>query len=59
MLNSSGQDVAQFVEEMRDKFITGNESFDNWDQYLSELEKMGLDEVIEVYQNAYERYLDN
>lgn len=59
VLNSSGQDVAQFVEEMRDKFITGNESFDNWDQYLSELEKMGLDEVIEVYQNAYERYLDN
>ena len=58
-LNAAGSDVAQYVEEMRDKFISGDESLEKWDDYLTELDKMGVDKVIEIYQDAYERYLDN
>lgn len=41
---------------MRDKFISGNESFDNWDQYVANLQKMGLDRYLAIYESAAERY---
>lgn len=59
VLNSIGTDVTKYVEESRDKFISGDKNLDEWDDYVAELEKMGLDEVIEVHQQAYERYQDN
>ena len=41
---------------MEAKFITGRESFDNWDAYLAELDKLGLAEMCGIYQAAYDRY---
>ncbi|MBE9913517.1 extracellular solute-binding protein [Paenibacillus donghaensis] len=49
-------DIDTYVLEMRDKFITGNESFDNWDQYVAALDKMGVKRYAEIYQSAAERY---
>ncbi|BFH62389.1 extracellular solute-binding protein [Paenibacillus azoreducens] len=49
-------DIDTYVLEMRDKFITGNESFDNWDQYVAALDKMGVKRYVEIYQSAAERY---
>lgn len=59
LLNSVGNDVGDYVEESRDKFISGDKSLDEWDDYIAELEKMGLDEIIEIHQQAYERFQDN
>lgn len=50
-------DIETYVNEMRDKFITGNESFDNWDQYVAALKKMGVDRYVAIYQSASERYV--
>ena len=36
-------------------FITGNKPLSEWDSYLQELEKMGLDEYLKVSQEAYDR----
>ena len=55
-LTSISTDINTYVDEMRDKFISGNESFDNWDQYVANLQKMGLDRYMAVYQSASERY---
>lgn len=49
-------DIETYVNEMRDKFITGNESFDNWDEYVAALKKMGVDRYVAIYQSASERY---
>ena len=49
-------DLTNYVEAMEAKFITGKESFDNWDAYLAELDKLGLAEMSEIYQAAYDRY---
>ncbi|HLQ71296.1 MAG TPA: oxidoreductase, partial [Bacillota bacterium] len=59
ILQAQGQDLAKYVEESRDKFITGDMDFDEWDKYVETLEKNGLDEVLEIHQNAYERYKGN
>ncbi|OIA99600.1 ABC transporter substrate-binding protein [Paenibacillus sp. LC231] len=49
-------DIHTYVDEMRDKFIAGNESFDNWDQYVANLQKMGSERYLAIYQSAADRY---
>jgi putative aldouronate transport system substrate-binding protein len=58
VLTSLGADIEKYVEESRDRFISGDLSFDNWDSYVSDLENMGLDEYMDVKQAAYERYTE-
>ncbi|MCJ8009821.1 extracellular solute-binding protein [Lederbergia wuyishanensis] len=55
-LSASGEDIQKYVNEMRDKFISGDESLDNWDHYVSEIEKMGLEKYMEIQKAAYDRY---
>ena len=38
------------------QFILGDKDFSEWDAYCDEIEAMGLSNVVEVYQTAYERY---
>jgi len=59
VLESTGTDVSDYVEEMRDKFISGDVDLSEWDNYVETIEKMGLDEVMEIYQEGYNRYLEN
>lgn len=59
ILNSLGTDIEKYVNEMKDKFIEGQNSFDEWDQYVDTIEKMGLEEYMGIQQDAYERYQSN
>lgn len=48
-------DMSTYISQMHGKFITGQEDLDTgWDNYLNQLEKMGLPEVLEIYQNVYD-----
>ena len=50
-------DIQKHVTEMRDKFITGIVDIETgWDDYCKAIETMGIDEVLEVYQAAYDRW---
>lgn len=48
-------DIKTYVEQMRAKFIMGAESFDNWDSYVAQLEKMGYEELTRLVQTALDR----
>ncbi|WP_150461427.1 ABC transporter substrate-binding protein [Nesterenkonia ebinurensis] len=37
------------------EFIAGNRSMDQWDEFLAELENSGLDEYVELHNEAYQR----
>ena len=39
------------------QFIMGTKDFSEWDSYCADMEAMGLGDIIEIYQTAYERYL--
>ena len=42
---------------MRSQFITGVADIEQqWDAYVNELNAMGLDEVLKVYQASYDRW---
>src|SRR5699024_8605606 len=59
ILDSTGADIDKYDEEMRIKFISADEDLSEWDEYVETIEKMGLDEMLEVYQNAYDRYKES
>lgn len=51
-------DVSTYMDETLIKFIIGDLSIDNdWDSYISALKSIGVDDMIDVYQDAYARFL--
>lgn len=50
-------DIKAHVAEMKNKFITGIVDIETgWDEYCKTIEIMGLEEVLEAYQAAYDRW---
>lgn len=56
---ATATDLTTYVEQMEAKFITGVEPLSNWDKFVSTIESMGIEEYVEVYQTAYDRWLAN
>lgn len=50
-------DIHNYVTEMKAKWVTGELKIeDTWDEYVKTLNKMGVEEYIEMYQKAYDAY---
>jgi len=49
--------ISTYVNEMSVKFMTGQENFGNWDNYIAQVNAYGLPELLQIYQAAYDRYL--
>ena len=47
--------IASYTNEMISKFILGQEPLSKFDEFKSELNSMGVDELLEVYESAYSR----
>lgn len=50
-------EIQTYVDEMFLKFIMGEEPIENFDKYVEQIKKMGIDEAIQIQQAAYDRYL--
>ena len=50
--------IDAYVEEMAVKFMSGEESLDNFATYLEALDGMQLSRMLEIYQAGYDRYLE-
>ncbi|MCJ7842892.1 extracellular solute-binding protein [Lederbergia sp. NSJ-179] len=48
-------DLDTYANESRAKFITGDLSFDSWDQYVSTVKDIGLEKIEKYYQEAYDK----
>lgn len=57
-LQGFGSDIETYVIEMRDRFISGQEPLSNWDDYIKELDRMGLERYLELKNNALQRQLN-
>ena len=49
--------IATYINEMTQKYIMGVESLDNIDAFYAQLDKMGMQDCLEIQRAAYERYL--
>ncbi|MCZ1181471.1 extracellular solute-binding protein [Shouchella clausii] len=54
--DSVGADLETFINETEDAFITGRKPLSEWDDYVAQVEAMGLEEYMSIQQAAYERY---
>ena len=45
-------DIDTYVDEMVYKFILGQEPLDNFDKYVATVEGMGLQEALDIYNQA-------
>jgi putative aldouronate transport system substrate-binding protein len=53
--NAYESDIGSYVDEMTVKFIVGDESLDDWQNYVATIDRMGLSSLLAIYQTAYER----
>lgn len=58
-LSTLESDIGKYVEEARDLFISGNIDMSEWDDYVNKIEKMGLEEYMDIQKEAYDRYKSN
>lgn len=50
-----------YQDEMIQRWIMADDSSivdDEWDEYIAECEALGLNELVDMYQSAYDRYLE-
>ena len=48
--------ISTYASETAAKFITGQQSFDTFDSYVKKLNDMGLEKVLKIRQDAYDRF---
>jgi putative aldouronate transport system substrate-binding protein len=58
-LSALATDIEKYVDEMRDKFISGDVPFSEWDKYVKTIENMKLDDYLDIQNAALERYKNN
>lgn len=54
-VNDIRRDLDVYVGECQAKFITGELSFDKWDEYVETCKKMYSEEITDYFQTAYDR----
>jgi len=55
-INKIEPELIKYVNTQRGKFIVDGGVEEQWDSYVSTLEKMGLNELMEIFQTALDRY---
>jgi hypothetical protein len=56
-LATYGSDLGTYISENYLAFIDGSKPLSEWDSYAAELYNIGLNEVLAVYQEAYDAYV--
>ena len=51
-------EIKSYVDEMTVKFIMGLEPLENYDAFTAQLNELGVQDVINAYQTAYDRYVN-
>ena len=53
--NAIISDIVSYAESELTKFIFGDRPMDQWDTFVGELEEMGIQDAVDIYQAAYDR----
>jgi putative aldouronate transport system substrate-binding protein len=55
-INAKYIEIQTYKDEMVNKFITGQEPLDKFDEFVRKINAMGINDVLKIQQNAYNRY---
>ena len=56
-LNAYSGDLSTYINENYAAFFAGEKPLSEWDSYIEGMYNMGMQEVLDLYQGAYEAYL--
>ena len=57
VLDNKFAEIESYYKQMEAEFITGAADIETkWDEYVATVEKMGIADVLKVYQDAYDRW---
>lgn len=56
VLNNIYTEIQTYKDEMIDRFIIGKEPIEKFDEFVERIQSMGIDDVLKVVQDAYDRY---
>ncbi|CAM3845216.1 ABC transporter substrate-binding protein [Marinicrinis lubricantis] len=48
--------ISTYVSEMMTKFIMGQTPLSEYDKFIDTIESMGIDQIIKIHEDAYQRY---
>lgn len=54
-INEITTDLSTYSSELLSKLILGQQNMNDWDTYMADLKRLGLDELIEINQARYDR----
>ena len=57
IVNKYSNDIGTYLKENYISFIDNSRSLSEWDSYIEGLKVVGIDQVLEVYQEAYDAYM--
>ena len=49
-------DIGTYAQTELMRFVVGENSMDNWGDFVAHVEEMGIDDCTAIYQDAYDRY---
>ncbi len=55
-IRSTMADISTYVSEMSAKFMTGEESLDQFESYIATIQGMGIENVLEIYNKTYQEW---
>lgn len=55
-IRSRMADITTYVDETINRFIMGREPLTNFDAYVATVRRMGIDEVLQIYNNAFAKW---
>jgi putative aldouronate transport system substrate-binding protein len=58
-INEIETEIKTLVDTRRARWIADGGVEQDWDDYVAQLERMGLTRLVELYQTAYDRYQEN
>lgn len=50
-------EIKSYEEEMCTKMVMGKEPVENFDKFVAEMKNFGVDELVSIYQTAYDRFM--
>ena len=56
-LSNLRTDMTTYFTENYVSFLTGVKPLSEWDSFISDMKSFGMDELLEIYQAAYDRYM--
>lgn len=55
--NDKLTNIKSYIQQMAMKFVIGEEDLENFDEYVKTVEEMGLQELLDIKQAAYDRFM--